>query len=103
MHPIKGFWIIQSSIVKATIQTPNIQIREGFIFMLTDQNPSSNIYFHIVNVNILFCLQDKWVRYSHCTNQGQTQPFKVSFGRVTLEAICASMEIHNEAGDRRHF
>lgn len=25
-----------------------------------DQNLSSNIYFHIVNVNILFCLQDKW-------------------------------------------
>lgn len=55
--------------------------------MLTDQNLSSNTYFHIVNVNILFCLQNKWVRYSHCTNQGQTQPFKASFGGITLKDL----------------
>lgn len=87
MPSTKGFWIIQSSIVKATIQILNTQKREGFFFMLTDQNTSSNIYFHIVNVNILFCLQDKQVRYSHCTNQGQTQPFRVSFAGVTLKDL----------------
>lgn len=83
MPPVKGFWITQSSIVKATIQTLNTHTQE----VQTDQNLSSNTYFHIVNVNILFCLQDKWVRYTHCTNPGQTQSFEVSFGGITLKDL----------------
>lgn len=53
--------------------------------MVTDQDLSSNTYFHIVNVNVLFCLQN--VKYSQCTNQGETQPYKVLFGGITLNDL----------------
>lgn len=99
---MKGFWIIQHSMVKVTIQTLNTQTREGFFFMVRDQNLSSNIYFHTVNVNILFCLQDKWVRYSHCTNQGQTTLQGFIWQSNTEGLICASLEIHNQSGDCRN-
>lgn len=69
-----------------------------------DQNLSSNIYFHVVNVNILFGLQIQWVRYSNCTNQGQTHPLQgLIWLDTTTGLICASLEIRNRGGDCTDF
>lgn len=80
--PMKGLQIIQAGTVEATKQGP-LQCKQERDFVYADranqadQNLSSNIYFHIVNVNILRRLWDRRVTYSNCTNQGQTHPFKV--------------------------